>query len=238
MDLWARLKPYNPKRGHLLRRCHYLGRLWQGGNGIDPGEIPEWVGVNHAQARELKKLRQDGTTHNSEARRAFDIVTEEQRKAIDLREEDYRKAALGLSRPAISELPDVSAPLVNPARAAQHKALTMEDLEDAPADADEDVNSVLTSEDEEDSMLGAVPGANRNPQVKAEEVDISGRQAAAEGFEAAGSHDLNDGEDVNDVAPQHGKAAGEAPEPTTMPPPRASRSSRSKAKSGADSRAE
>jgi hypothetical protein len=211
-----------------MRRCHYLGRLWLGGNGIDPGEIPEWVKVNKAQATELKKLRQDGTTHGTDARRAFDIVTDE------------HKAALGLSGPSVSELPDVTAQQVDPVKAAQRKALTMEDLEDAPDDSADE--SVLTADDDDDAVLGTVPGATRTPQVKADEVDISGRQAAAEGFESAGSHDLNDGEDVNDVAPQHGKQPGEEPEPTPsrMPAPRARRASRSKASSskrGAASRA-
>lgn len=223
---WVRLKPYSPKRGYRLKRVHYLGRLWLGGNGIDVDEIPEWVKVGRAAAAELKKLRQDGYTYNTGARRAFDICTEDQRAEIDAKEEDYRKAALGLRGATITELPDVTARRADmTSKASQPKRLTLEDLEDAPAPT-ESVEPVLTSADEDDDQLGTVAAAAAAgaPQVKADETDLTGRAAATEGFEEPGTHDLNDTQDVNEVAPQHGKTPGEAPEATPqVPAPRSGR---------------
>lgn len=201
---WARLKPYNPKYGQRLKRCFYLGRLWAGGDGVH--EIPEWVRVNPAQAVELRKLRQDCTCdYNPDIKRAFDVVTQEQKDIIDRREETYRRAALGFGAPNITEMPDISPREVDASGQQQPAGrITLEDLEGAPAP------SIPVLDDDEES-IGQIADMPSVPDLKPAEVDISGRVAAAEGFEAPGTHDLNDGQDVDEVAPQHGKEAGEQP---------------------------
>lgn len=105
--LWARLRPYNPKRAHKLRRLHAFGRLWHGGSGLEPGDIPEWVQVTPRLAKALVRVRQSDRDPYSP--RAFDIVTDQLRKQIDAQEEGYRRRFAPAA--SVSSLPDVRAPL-------------------------------------------------------------------------------------------------------------------------------
>ena len=73
--LYVRLKPYNRKRGHVLRRYTYRGvRFFEG----------RWYKVPEALARELSDLHQ---RHGDEdAPLAFDVATEVQARAIEEKE--------------------------------------------------------------------------------------------------------------------------------------------------------
>ena len=74
----VRLKPYNPKRGHNLRRYGYGGVIFDGERG--------WYRVNAALAEELKYLRQDHDDEDSPL--AFDVCTDAEAAAIDEKEAD------------------------------------------------------------------------------------------------------------------------------------------------------
>jgi len=92
--LYARVKPYNPKRGYKIQRIHVrcLGRVMEGGNGLS--KAIEWVQVRPDQAAVMKTYRQDD--QNPDAKEVFDIVDLYQRQAIDRAEEAARMASVGM----------------------------------------------------------------------------------------------------------------------------------------------
>ena len=245
---WVRIKPFNPKRNCKLMRFHVLGRVWTGGDGI--WDIPEWVKVNRAQAAECKRYFQSGftTSQGPNDRKAFDIVTDARKREVDARELEVRMRVRGLGAAAVTELPDLTAPS-HDVNAPAKRRMTLEDFEGdglpeataAPApnrehlapvdDSLEDVDDLSapdpmlsSGEDDRDALddVDEVDGVAAVGRVTASEVDVSGRNAAAEGFDAEGT-DLNDGQDVDDVAPQYGLNSGDDPIPTPkpMPAPRA-----------------
>lgn len=205
---YARVKPYNPKRGHLVRRIVCMGTLWEGGSGLPPDTIPAWTKVNAAQAEALKRFRQ--VDNDPYSARVFDIVTPPKREEIDQREEGYRKALLGIghSRP-ISELPDVSARERNAVGTSDQPVkpdgfrMTLEDLKGAPAP------TLPVADDDEDEVggLASMP-ASPEATVKAAEKDLTGRAEASADF--PDSEDLNADDDGDD----------EAALPTSVPPPK------------------
>jgi hypothetical protein len=89
------VKPYNPKKGYKVKRTKVLGKLWIGGEGILPDDIPEWAGVNRAQAEILATFHQ--TDGDLSTPKLFDIVTDEQRQLIDQREMEQRMMALRIA---------------------------------------------------------------------------------------------------------------------------------------------
>lgn len=220
--LFARVKPYNPKRGHVVRRIVVLGTLWEGGSGVPPDTIPTWTKVNAAQAVALKACLQ--IDNDPYSQRVFDIVTAEQRKQIDAREERYRRAILGYgASPTIAELPDVTAK-DSGARGGSSQPLnedgsrmTLADLKDAKGP---DMLPVDT-----DDEIGGLPDMRpaTTPNVVADERDVSGRASAADGFDS--SEDMNaddDADDDGDVG---------ITVPTNVPPPAGKAASKSKTKS-------
>jgi hypothetical protein len=80
----VRLKPYNPKRGHNLRRYGYKGIIFD----VERG----WYKVDAELAEELKGVYQDITEvdeyGNYISPLAFDVCTEEEAAKIDEREAD------------------------------------------------------------------------------------------------------------------------------------------------------
>lgn len=179
---FARVKPYNLKRGHVVRRIKCMGKLWTGGSGLPPDTIPTWTQVNAAQAAALKQFLQLDNDPYSQP--VFDIVTPEQKAGIDEREENYRKAALGFGGPAsVGELPNVAARVDNESGQDAHgqlkadgSRLTMDDLRGAPAPslpvADIVTEQVGTLQDFDSVQPNASP-------ITAQEHDISGRMDAA-----------------------------------------------------------
>lgn len=96
-QLYARVKPYNPKRGYKVQRIHVscLGRVMEGGDGII--KPIEWIQVRGDQAQVMQTYRQDD--RDPDAKEVFDIVTLKQRLAIDRAEEAARMAHMGLGAP-------------------------------------------------------------------------------------------------------------------------------------------
>ncbi len=74
--MFVRLKPFNPKRGHLLRRYTFQG--------IKFHEERGWYRVSKDVAEHLKAVHQVAVDLHSPM--AFDVCTEEQAKATDAKE--------------------------------------------------------------------------------------------------------------------------------------------------------
>jgi len=94
----VRLKPFDPRRGLVLRRYTHAGIKFHGERG--------WYRVEKPVADYLRGVRQQAADANSPL--AFDVCTEEEAKTLDVREKDSvngRKAAaddikLSVARPA------------------------------------------------------------------------------------------------------------------------------------------
>ena len=74
--LLVRLKPHDPRRGHVLRRYTYRGIKFQEERG--------WYRVEKAVADYLRDVRQLAT--NPHAPLAFDVCTPDEAKALDSKE--------------------------------------------------------------------------------------------------------------------------------------------------------
>jgi len=73
----VRLKPYDPRRGHVLRRYTY--------SGVKIHEERGWHRVSKSVADYLKTVRQVAGDDYSPL--AFDVCTDDEAKALDAREE-------------------------------------------------------------------------------------------------------------------------------------------------------
>jgi len=73
----VRLKPYDPRRGHVLRRFTYAG--------VKIHEERGWHRVTKQVADYLRGVRQVANDEYSPL--AFDVCTDEEAKALDTREE-------------------------------------------------------------------------------------------------------------------------------------------------------
>jgi hypothetical protein len=71
MSKLVRIKPYNKRRGHVLRRLTFRGYRYDAAQG--------WYEVSDSLANELKKLKQ---TSDKYADPAFDVCTRAEAKAI------------------------------------------------------------------------------------------------------------------------------------------------------------
>lgn len=94
--MYIRIKPYNPKIGHVRKRQYFdeLKRVAIGGTG-GPGSIPQWYEVEPSVARGMEKYRQRDGDPRSPA--VLDICTAEQRYKIDAAEELWRRSQIGIS---------------------------------------------------------------------------------------------------------------------------------------------
>jgi hypothetical protein len=79
--LLVRLKSYDPRRGHVLRRYTYAGIKFQ--------EERAWYRVENAVAEHLRAVRQVPTDEHAPL--AFDVCTEAEAKALEAREADAAK---------------------------------------------------------------------------------------------------------------------------------------------------
>jgi len=91
IELFARLKPYAPRLGLRLRRLHFGGNLYQG------GDRPTWYKVTPEMAAKLKQIKQDAGAA------AFDIVDADEKKVIDVKEEERRLVALGVMSETVAK---------------------------------------------------------------------------------------------------------------------------------------
>ena len=107
--LLVRLKPHDPRRGHVLRRYTYRGIKFQEERG--------WYRVDKAVADYLRDVRQSAS--NPHAPLAFDICTPDEAKALDSEEKEATVTRKGATD-------DIK---VSEARAAS--AVTTDDLPEA-----------------------------------------------------------------------------------------------------------
>ena len=85
--LLVRLKPYDPRRGHVLRRYTYGGIKFQQERG--------WYRVERPVAEYLRKIHQLHTDCYSQP--AFDVCTEAEAIALDAGESEATKIRRGAS---------------------------------------------------------------------------------------------------------------------------------------------
>lgn len=85
--LLVRLKPYDPRRGHVLRRYTYAGIKFQEERG--------WYRIEKSVAEYLRKVRQ---VHGEEfSALAFDVCTDAEAKALEVAEVDESKVKRGVA---------------------------------------------------------------------------------------------------------------------------------------------
>lgn len=107
-EYYARIKPHNPKIGHVRMYQYFdeLGRRLKGGTGL-PGDIPEWILIPRDLAQKLAMYRQREDDPRSPP--VLDIVTRDEYYYINEAEELHRKAQLGLAGVAPTMLMNESA---------------------------------------------------------------------------------------------------------------------------------
>lgn len=85
--LLVRLKPYDPRRGYVLRRYTYLGIKFQAGRG--------WYRVEKAVGDYLRGVHEVPTDSYSPL--AFDVCTEEEAKRLEATEHEAAKVTQSAS---------------------------------------------------------------------------------------------------------------------------------------------
>ncbi len=108
---YVRLKPYNKKVGHVVKRYHVAGQLFIG---EDQSGNPKWYKVDKTVAAMLEKKRQNPNDPNGI--KLFDVATKAEYEATSLRERDLRLVEMGLaSASAIASGPthQAEAPLID-----------------------------------------------------------------------------------------------------------------------------
>jgi hypothetical protein len=184
-EFWVRVKPYNQKKGFLVKRTRVLGRLWKGGEGLLPNDIPEWVGVSQEQAEVLSYFHQ--TDGDDSTPKLFDIVTDAQRQRIDQGEMEQRMIALRVTPQGLGSLTldkiqgrysDVSTGIQRAMRPYIGR-MTLADLAKAPSvSKDEKAQSNFLSNLPQQVQQAALP-----KEVDISQVDTPGRMEAISGFE-------------------------------------------------------
>lgn len=95
----VRLKPYDPKRGHVLRRYTAFGVRFDESRG--------WYRVSDEVAEYLGKVRQQPGLDYTPI--AFDVCTEEEALALETREKREQEERAIASAPNVATAHDVSA---------------------------------------------------------------------------------------------------------------------------------
>lgn len=95
----VRLKPYDPKRGHVLRRYTAFGVRFEESRG--------WYRVSDEVAEYLGKVRQQPGLDYTPL--AFDVCTEEEAVALETREKREQEERAIASAPNVATAQDVSA---------------------------------------------------------------------------------------------------------------------------------
>jgi len=86
--LWARLTPFDEKRGAVVKRFGIYGTMYQG------GITPTWYKISPELAAKLiPRLQNDNDPRSLEL---FQIYSEEDRQRVDARENELRLAQIGL----------------------------------------------------------------------------------------------------------------------------------------------
>ena len=118
----ARLKPYNKRRGHVLRIVNYRGIKFEGTKG--------WYRVDDQTAAYLASVHQD--PYDEDSPQAFDVMPQEQARALENAENkkaeekakaaDPIDAALDRSATVAADLPAVTPEVDKPSRRMRRNA--------------------------------------------------------------------------------------------------------------------
>jgi len=146
--LHVRLKPYNPQRGHVLRKYTFVPER------LTIEEEKGWYKIPAEVANRLRGVRQVET--NPYAPEAFDICTEAEARAIDRRERQ-QKERRGAHAPTTLTTQDLTRDLT------ERRRLQVSEETDPGDDEDEDQEwedeSVEPDEIEEPEWARAAPSA-------------------------------------------------------------------------------
>lgn len=135
-DQLARLKPYNPNRGHKLRRFMIQGIRFDADKG--------WYKVSEAMADTLKEVHQD--YYDEDSPLAFDIMTQAEAIALETREAEKAE------RRAVAASPHHTASTAKAVGGAGKGDLTTADLSGK-------------SDDSEDAGEEEAPAAKSKPST-------------------------------------------------------------------------
>jgi hypothetical protein len=113
----VRLKPFDPRRGHVLRRYTYAGIKFHGERG--------WYRVEKRVADYLRTVRQQLADPHSPP--AFDVCSEEEAKAMEAKAMEAKERDAAAERKTAAD--DIKLSVARPAG-----AVTTSDLPDAPKD--------------------------------------------------------------------------------------------------------
>lgn len=80
-SMYIRLKPHNPRRGHVLRRFCFKGKVFH---------VGRWYKVSEAFAQQVSELHQKH--YDEDSPYAFDVATEAQARAIEAKERAKEEA--------------------------------------------------------------------------------------------------------------------------------------------------
>lgn len=129
MAMHVRLKPYNPKRGHLLRRYTVFGIRFECEKG--------WYEVDDDIAIYLKTVHQDN--NDPDSKDAFDVCTLDEAKELDRKERRERlRRGETVAMPVTMERDDAGAPNMAGKRASAKVVGHNVDITDDMLDDDED----------------------------------------------------------------------------------------------------
>ena len=114
MSMLVRLKPYNKRRGHLLRRVNFRGVKFEAHKG--------WYKVDDNTAAQLGNVRQ--TAYDEDSPQAFDVLTQDEARAVEASEnkakQEKAKAAdpidAAIDRTADMKSDDLSGPAPSSSR--------------------------------------------------------------------------------------------------------------------------
>jgi hypothetical protein len=87
--LLARLKPYNPRRGHVLRSYTILGVRFK----VERG----WYEIDATLAARLRTIRQ--RSNDADSPDAFDVMTKEEAVALEQREQEIEDKRAAPNKP-------------------------------------------------------------------------------------------------------------------------------------------
>lgn len=112
MDIYARVKPQNPRVGQVVMNVHFQGTLYRG------GARPTWYKIPPGNAAAMRSTLQETGAG------MFDVVTSEEKVAVERAEEQARLQRLGLAAETVSAAPGTTIDLTKKAPPAPAVAVS------------------------------------------------------------------------------------------------------------------
>lgn len=144
--MYIRIKPFNPRRGHMLRRFCFKGKVFH---------VGRWYKVSESFAQQVSEIHQKANDEDSPY--AFDVATEQQARAIEskerAKEESERKKIDRAEVVSAQEIRDDSLRGGAVTTAALHAAEEVDDLPDVKPVAKEDRELGVSMKNSKDELI-------------------------------------------------------------------------------------